>query len=90
MHKIILFQDILNQRRELLISLVNQKNMGIPIIFALFNLIVICGKSYVVVVDADRRRIETQKNVVIDDRSWRTADFLARVGAYVGLRTNGN
>ena len=72
------------------ISFLAQKIRGIPRILALFNLIAIRGKSYVVAVDADRRRIETQKNVVIDDRSWRTADFLARIGAYVGLNTNGN
>ena len=51
------------------ISLVKQKIMGIPIIFALFNLIAIRSKSYVVAVDADLRRIETQQNVAIDGRS---------------------
>ena len=40
--------------------------MGIPIIFALFNLIAIRSKSCVVAVDADQRRIETQQNVAID------------------------
>ena len=50
--------------------------MGIPIIFALFNLIAIRSKSYVFAVDADRRRIETQNKMLrsmVDP--WRTADL---------------
>ena len=53
---------------KVLISLVWRKNCAIAQFFACFNLIAIRVKSYVASVNADRRPIETQQNVVIDGR----------------------